>query len=188
MNSYIIRLSDFSNSVKWSEETFLSGIKHNWKIEYFEGINGQRETLKDYNIKINSKYKKSVKAFSRPGTVGCFLSHYKLWEKCIELSSPICILEHDVIIKKPLITHSFEEILKLIKGPETKGSYLGDWWASGAAYCITPNGAKKLIDFVTEYGAMPADIMLNTGIVKIEFDQNNIAEIDKKEFSFTWEL
>lgn len=27
---------------------------------------------------------------------GCFLSHYSLWKKCIELKEPIMILEHDV--------------------------------------------------------------------------------------------
>ena len=26
----------------------------------------------------------------------CFLSHYSLWKKCVELKEPIMILEHDV--------------------------------------------------------------------------------------------
>ena len=31
------------------------------------------------------------------GEVGCFLSHWRLWEKCIELNEPILILEDDAV-------------------------------------------------------------------------------------------
>lgn len=188
MKSYIIRLSDFPNSVEWANKAYMSAKEYNWDIHFFEGVNGQKETLADYNVKINKKYKKSIKAFNRKGTVGCFLSHYKLWKKCVELNEPICILEHDVIIHKKFPILNFTEICKLVKGPSTKGSYLGDWWASGAAYCLTPNGANKLLNFVNDYGAMPADVMLNTGIVEINFNTNNIVEVKQNSFSFTWNL
>lgn len=188
MKSYIIRLSDFTNSVEWSNKAYKSAKKYNWDVEFFEGINGQKETLADYKIKINKKHKKSISAFERPGTVGCFLSHYKLWKKCLAMHTAICVLEHDVIINKSLSVLPFKNVLKLFKGPNTKPMYLGKWWASGAAYCITPCGASKLIRFVELEGAMPADVMLNTGIVDIEFNNNNLVEIDQQDFSFTWNL
>lgn len=188
VKSFIIRLSDFPNSVEWSQQAYNSAKIHNWNVEFFEGIDGRKETLKDYNIKINTKHKKSIKAFERPGTVGCFLSHYQLWKKCIDLNESICILEHDIIVHKALEVEPFNEVLKLIKGPNTKPIYLGEWWASGAAYCVTPYGANKLIKFVETYGAMPADVMLNTGIVDIQFDLSKIAEINQHSFSFTWDL
>jgi len=34
---------------------------------------------------------------SRPGVVGCFYSHYALWNKCIELGEPIMIFEDEKI-------------------------------------------------------------------------------------------
>ena len=188
VKSFVIRLSDFPDSVKWSAKAYDSAKANNWDIHFFEGVDGRKETLRDYNIKINSRYKKSIKAFERIGTVGCFLSHYKLWQRCVELNETICILEHDTVVNKPLNIKSFDEVLKLIKGPETKGSYLGNWWASGAAYCITPNGANKILNFVSTYGAMPADIMLNTGIVNLAFDENHHVSIDQNNFSFTWDL
>lgn len=188
MKSYIIRLLDFPNSVDWANKTYESGKKHNWDIHFFDGVNGQKETLNDYNIKVNSRHKKSIEAFNRLGTVGCLLSHYKLWNHCLALDKSICILEHDVIIHKPLKIKTFTDILKIIKGPETKQIYLGKWWASGAGYCISPSGAAKLIKFVNTTGAMPADVMLNTGIVDIQFDLSGIAEINQHSFSFTWEL
>lgn len=188
MKSYIIRLLDFPNSVEWANNAYKSAKKHNWDVYFFDGINGQLHSLAEYNIKINRKHTKSVKAFQRPGTVGCFLSHYHLWKRCLALREPICILEHDVIINKPLILERFSNVLKLIKGPETKPTYLGKWWASGAAYCITPDAASKLVRFVELNGAMPADVMLNTGIVDIQFNTDHIASIIQQDFSFTWKL
>lgn len=188
MKSYIIRLSEFPNSVEWAEKAYVSAKKYNWDIDYFEGINGQKTTLNKHQIKINTKHRKSIGAFNRPGTVGCFLSHYYLWKKCIAIHEPICILEHDVVITDYFHINNFTNVLKLIKGPATKPIYLGEWWASGAGYCLTPDGASRLVRFVELNGAMPADIMLNTGIVDIQFNDKSIIEIDQNTFSFTWNL
>lgn len=190
MKSYIIRLSDFPNSVEWSEKAYNSAKAYNWNIHFFEGVNGQKETLADYNVKINKKYKKSIKAFERKGTVGCFLSHYKLWQKCIELNEPICILEHDITIHAPFPVLQFKDVCKLATGPKAKPIYLGEWWAGGMGYCITPQGASKLISFVEEKGAMPADVMLCTGIIDLQFYDpiNTVVTYVTDNFSFTWDL
>lgn len=190
MKSYIIRLSDFPNSVEWANAAFDSAEAYNWDIHFFEGSNGQKETLADYNIKINKKYKKAIKSFERLGTVGCFLSHYRLWKMCIELNEPICILEHDVTIHNTFPALDFVDVIKLSSGPKAKDIYLGEWWAGAMAYCITPCGAYKIIKFVDEHGAMPADVMLCTGIIDLKFyaSMNNIVTYVTDNFSFTWNL
>ena len=190
MISYIIRLSDFSNSVEWSKNAYKSAKQHNWDVHFFEGSNGQKETLADYNIKINKKYKKAIKSFERLGTVGCFLSHYLLWKKCIELNEPICILEHDVTIHSAFPTLDFSDVIKLSSGPKAKNFYLGEWWAGAMGYCITPQGANKLIKFINTEGAMPADVMLCNGIIDLQFFNpiNNIVTYTTDNFSFTWDL
>ncbi|CCF80089.1 putative lipopolysaccharide biosynthesis protein [Helicobacter bizzozeronii CCUG 35545] len=33
------------------------------------------------------------------GELGCYASHYSLWQKCIQLHEPIAILEDDVHLK-----------------------------------------------------------------------------------------
>jgi len=38
----------------------------------------------------------------RLGVIGCFLSHFYLWKKCIETNEPILILEHDAEIIKSI--------------------------------------------------------------------------------------
>jgi GR25 family glycosyltransferase involved in LPS biosynthesis len=40
-----------------------------------------------------------------PGAIGCGLAHMKLWEKCIELETPILILENDAKLVTNLDNH-----------------------------------------------------------------------------------
>jgi GR25 family glycosyltransferase involved in LPS biosynthesis len=187
MKSYIIRLKEYKNSVEWALNTYNSATTYNWNVEYFDGVDGSKCTLEEHNIKSNLKFKKGARYLEKPGVVGCFLSHYNLWQKCIELNDSICILEHDAIILDNFPKVKFTDVLKFVKGPETKPIYLGKWWASGAGYCVTPLGAKKLVDFSQTHGAMPADIMLNTGIVDIKFYEN-IVKVNEQQFSFTRDL
>ena len=44
------------------------------------------------------------------GEVGCFLSHWHLWNKCIEKNEPIIVLEDDAILTDKF---DVEEISKL---------------------------------------------------------------------------
>lgn len=188
MKSYIIRLSDFSNSIEWSNRAYETAKFYNWDVSYFEGINGLVSSLSDYNIVSNKLYKKAQKSFEKPGPCGCFLSHYLLWNKCIELNESICVLEHDTIINNFFPDINFKDILKFVKGPKTKPAYIGEWWASGAGYCVSVTGATKLVNFVKENGAMPADVMLNTGIVDIQFHDDSVVTIANTNFSFTKDL
>lgn len=188
MKSFIIRLSDYENSVEWATNAYNTAKAHGWDVEYFEGINGLQHSLDEYNLVRNPKHRKSRKAFLRPGTVGCLLSHYTLWKKSIELNEPICILEHDVTIHAPFPEIEFKDVYKFVKGPETKPTQIGLWWASGAGYCVTPQGADKLVTFADTKGVMPADTMLNTGIVDLQFHEEKVVTVYTHNFSFTWNL
>lgn len=188
LKSFIIYLPEFENSVKWAENAYASAIHFKWNVSLFEGINGLKSSLESYGLARNPKHRKSRKAFMRPGTVGCLLSHYVLWKKSIELNEPICILEHDVTIHASFPKIEFEDVYKFVIGPSTKPTYIGKWWASGAGYCVTPNGANKLINFAHSFGVMPADTMLNTGIVDLKFSEEKIVTVHTHDFSFTWNL
>jgi GR25 family glycosyltransferase involved in LPS biosynthesis len=188
MKSFIIRLSNFQNSSEWAEVAYKSAKKYNWDVDFFEGIDGRNSTLEEYGLKINPNHRKSKKAFKRVGTVGCLLSHYSLWLKCIELNEPICILEHDVTVHAPFPKIEFKDVYKFCIGPKAKNIYIGEWWASGAGYCVSVEGAKKLVSFAKTEGVMPADTMLCNGIVDLAFSETDIVTFHTHEFSFTWDL
>lgn len=128
---------------------------------------------------------------SRPGTQGCFLSQYKLWRLCLETNQPIIIYEHDVVFKKKFdISFANEDfdVYKFEGSVPAKPMEVGTWYEGARAYCIKPKGAEKLVNFVAKNGAMPADWMLNTGIVKISFDKTNKVSHNNDRFSFTENL
>ena len=81
---YIIHLKNHQKSVEWSNHALTTGQKFGWKLELYDGVDGTKEKLEDYKVKIYPHNKKCVRLLSRPGTQGCFLSQYKLWKKCFQ--------------------------------------------------------------------------------------------------------
>jgi hypothetical protein len=114
--------------------------------------------------------------------VGCAMSHYLLWHKCVE-EGPLLVLEHDAVFLRPLPDFEFDNICQ-INDPKgaTRG---GDWWsaqmakrgpgvhpktwviregdrtpdglAGNSAYVIKPHAAQALIDLYRTVGVWPND-------------------------------
>jgi GR25 family glycosyltransferase involved in LPS biosynthesis len=129
----------------------------------------------------NSKVAKIL----RPGVIGCFYSHYRLWKKCIDLNEPILIFEDDVIFERNFIPVNWEEILLLCTG---KDSHNHEFYSpklykpegppgvvdlpntsmpGAVGYGITPQGAAKLVEAYKEE-FLPADTAMNGFVVKLQ--------------------
>lgn len=121
----------------------------------------------------------------RPGVIGCFYSHYRLWQKCIELNEPIFIFEDDVIFERSYIPVEWQDVVLLCTGKQsykepffkeklfnpqgTPSTYrLPNTSMPGAVgYGITPRGAIKLVEYYkTEM--LPADLAMNQFVIKLE--------------------
>jgi len=186
---YIIYLKNHENSVEWAQQALASGRALDWNLELYEGVDGTTTSIEKNNLKLFKNSKKSFSLMQRPGTLGCFLSQYSLWKKCYKENTSICIFEHDVVFKKPFsIEQEFEDVLKFEGFMPAKPMSVGQWWEGARAYCLKPQGAKKILDFVKNQGAMPADWCLNNGILDVEFDLNKKVTFDSKKFSFTKDL
>jgi len=113
MKFKIIRLKDNSISEKYAAECVDQAKKFGIDVDYFDAINGieYQKHLDELKIAPRYKFKKG-----RVGVFGCFLSHFYLWEECVEEDVPYCILEHDGYFISHLpenILDSFTEVLKL---------------------------------------------------------------------------
>lgn len=180
-------MPEFKESVRMANRALESGNSLDWNVSLFPGVNGLKENLLDYNIKPTEQSKKAKKLLQRPGTQGCFLSQYKLWNMCVEQNVPICIFEHDVIFKKPIGEIEDCDVYKFEGFNKAKPIKAGNWYEGARAYRITPVGAKKIIQWVHDNGAMPADWMLCDGIVDMAFDKYNKVIYETK-VSFTKDL
>jgi GR25 family glycosyltransferase involved in LPS biosynthesis len=121
---------------------------------------------------------------SRPGVVGCFYSHYSLWDKCVQLNEPIMIFEDDVKFYRGWNPISFTGVLILSLGKssflsEPNKTYLENptgipqavpWrnfsMPGASGYALTPDAAKGLIKFYRPYW-YPADNAINQYITPI---------------------
>jgi GR25 family glycosyltransferase involved in LPS biosynthesis len=98
------------------------------------------------------------------------ISHYKLWEKCVELDEPIIILEDDGELKQPL---DFDEIQTLLASNDivyldhremfpqvavVEDKFTVPYYPYLATgYAISPATAKKLIHTGFNYNIIPVD-------------------------------
>ena len=113
MKTRIIRLEENEHSCEMAKDCYDQAVFHGLSPSYFKAINGNdaAEHYEKTGVRLRRKMKKG-----RLGVVGCFFSHYYLWQECMQTNTPFVILEHDGYMLKPLpgnILHTFEDVLKL---------------------------------------------------------------------------
>jgi GR25 family glycosyltransferase involved in LPS biosynthesis len=189
IKSFVIRKPNDEMSEKFADECIASAKQFGITVEKFNGVYDNHDAiLEEKDIRCYPKMKDAKKT---KGFKGCFLSHYLLWEKCIELDEPVMIFEHDALMIRPLpanildlFTHhcildhaihlnNYEGIIAQ-NGPLTVKEYpqitnelpgyskINHTHVRGShATIITPLGAKTIIRSVKKYGHLASDATIN---------------------------
>jgi len=95
------------------------------------------------------------------GEVGCFLSHYMLWEECADSDEPILVLEDDAILKEVPEEEWLETDLTYLTWKEMMPNGVKDnfvcypYWT--AAYIISPHAARVFLDSDIDENIIPVD-------------------------------
>jgi hypothetical protein len=114
--------------------------------------------------------------------IGCAMSHFRLWMRCVELDEPILILEHDAVFVRPFPEFQFRGICQI--NDPAGATKRGQWWsdemmkrgthgvhqktkvleddipdglAGNSAYVLKPFAARELIKAYRELGVWPND-------------------------------
>jgi GR25 family glycosyltransferase involved in LPS biosynthesis len=194
MRNYVIHLPQVPASVNTATKMIQSFNNLNMKAELFEGTWGE-DAVKKFNSEGRTLYPYSLKGpidssslaarkMSNPGIKGCFDSHYRLWEKCVELNKPIIIWEDDIVLTREFKEVEWDDILIVALGHPTKSvrwmhlldspsgvpealEYKSPSMPGCCGYAIKPHAAKKLLDtYATTF--RPADNAINRAVVKIQ--------------------
>lgn len=170
MKAYVITITTLPKSVEIANRCIESGKKFGIDIEIFPAI-----TPKDNVHELASQYGINTRGFEerwsrRDNAISCFLSHYSLWKKCLELNESIFILEHDaVIVNKIDMNIPFKGVLSLGKPSYGKfntpkpgiGPLVSKDYLPGAhAYMIKPKAAEDLINR-SKLKAIPTDVFID---------------------------
>jgi hypothetical protein len=167
--TFVIAIKGHAVSEKQLQDCLDSGKKHGWHIETFWGVDGR--TITDNTWITEGIFARLDKpTMSKPGVQGCFLSHWNLWKKCVELNEPLIVLEHDAIIQGRWQSLEINDsIIKLHRYYKQKNPKYDDdtglWSASGHAYCLLPAHADTLIKFVKNKGAFEVDRIIGDKVI-----------------------
>lgn len=138
-------------------------------------------------ISIRKKFADDVRyeKAQRVGVKGCFYSHYRLWQRCVELNEPIFIFEDDVIFERGYIPVDWQDVLMVCAG---KKAYRHEFYApffyspngtpqavdipglsipGAVGYGIKPHAAKKLVECYRRE-MLPADTAINRYVVRLQ--------------------
>ena len=214
MKSFIIHLSKVPSSLESALQLQQDLKSIDIDAELFEGTYGSNaeEIFKKEGRQVHptsfkggavdERYTNKTK---RPGVMGCFYSHYRLWQKCVELNEPICVFEDDVAIHRPLISVPFDDVLILTLGARKSEKYKqylhdpsGDPKAEDyhnasmpgtTGYAITPQGAKKLLT-VYNKTFLASDNAMNVMVVDIKIHNYLVgtANLEKKSLTRSTEF
>jgi len=208
MKAYIIHLSKIESSLtsalRLQKELANIGIFAN----LFEGSYGNI-VAKDYNNKNRNHHpwtfkgpenlclQEDMQKQSHPGIIGCFDSHYRLWEKCANDKVPIMIFEDDASIIREYKPVEFDDVLSLVFSHNKKMQryikhlddpqdipeacdYKPSSMPGNAGYIIKPHAAKVLVE---EYknSFLPADNAINQHLVKIQIHSHMMGKAIKRD-------
>jgi GR25 family glycosyltransferase involved in LPS biosynthesis len=184
MDIFSIPLYYISFSVKDELEHELGNVGFK-NINYFEAVNGKKFTnlqelvnneiisIRTYKDLKTQKINDPVQIYSL-GTIGCSLSHYYLWKKCVDEDMDyITIIEDDVDLRK-LTNDEIKFIQKCLSKPKSIFispcifSYVlkyfnNFYWLIGAHFYIASKEACKVL---IKY-CFPIDIAIDAYISNI---------------------
>ncbi len=152
------------------------------KYEMFPAVNGHESRLSIldmYDDGLSQAYRS--KSLTK-GQIGCYASHYLLWQKCVELNKPIIVIEDDIAIDKKRFIEFYDLVPELdskyefvrlsahrrrkarLTTIETIGNLsihrASKGHMSTMGYFLTPNGAKKFLKYSTAW-YMAVDIYMD---------------------------
>jgi glycosyl transferase family 25 len=131
-----------------------------------------------------------------PGEIGCFYSHYRLWQLCANLDEPILIFEDDMMLVRPFAPVKWDDVLSVAfshakkmpryqhfldtpKGEPKAEQYGQASMPGNGGYAIHPHAARKLIEtYSSTY--LPADNAINQHVVKIEIHSHMMGRAPSK--------
>ncbi|WP_269845686.1 glycosyltransferase family 25 protein [Histophilus somni] len=159
--------------------------------QFFTGVNGNTQPNHPLFAKYNQKKRYQRKGNEITlGQLGCYASHYLLWEKCVQLQQPIIVLEDDAILQPNFLavyqfcfsaenqfeffwlTHSNSSKIRtklihtLPDSTKLEQHYFG--YSNTTGYYLTPQAAQKFLEHSQEW-------IYNVDIFMDRFYENHVA-------------
>jgi glycosyl transferase family 25 len=194
MKSFIICLSKIESSLITALNLKKQLEDFSMPVELFEGTYGndavrmmieENRILHPTTIKGTPTVQSSnLYKLELPGVKGCFYSHYRLWQKCVELNEPIIVFEDDILLQRSYIPVDWKDVLILALGHPRKSQRYMHYLTNSTGipkaeaydqvsmpgtcgYAIKPAAANKLINFYKST-YLSSDNCMNKNVIDIK--------------------
>ena len=112
MKAFVITLKGVKESEKLARKALASARKHGYDASIFNAIKPKDNPLQIFN-------KHGIKPYGwlkdeNPAALACWVSHFLLWKKSIEMDEPFLILEHDAIVESKFPTHLIKRVKQIV--------------------------------------------------------------------------
>lgn len=196
-HALILRNSDITFSVKYSEECAASCEKHGIPYTFFEGVGPEFTTEEqlvdllvkneavpeDFQINIHNIVNGERTTFN-PSESRCTVAHALMWNAIAKMNPDyaVAIFEHDVIVKNRIDNFEVPDFCTVAMGyrVENEKDYepIGDVerlvqidnFQGAHSYAITPKTAQYLIDFLKlnkQFGTSIDTLLFILNLVKL---------------------
>jgi hypothetical protein len=184
-SAYIIRINGHNTSENFAKQCAESCAKVNVPFTYWDAYNGINETLTAPDHLVDDKFMKMLKVsdhFLTKTELACALSHISLWARCVEIDSPLIVLEHDAIMVAPYKEHTMYNSICYLGSIEQASKNWGvyptpphgsmgpnyHFMCRAHAYSIDPAVAKNMLAHVLKFGICSSlDCLLRADIFPI---------------------
>lgn len=142
-------------------------------LTFFEAVNGCAPHPLFAHVHAGKRQARKGRPF-RPGEIGCWASHYLLWQQCVANGKPIIVLEDDILLdpRFPELLHALPLVpadvgyfrLHATHRPSAPWRRFGDfvlhrYWRSPMCtfgYYLAPAAAERFLRHATEW-VLPVD-------------------------------
>jgi hypothetical protein len=160
-------------------QTLSQAALHGWSLTVWpatEGLTVTEQAWLDIGVKLLDR----GAIIHRPGARGCWFSHWRLWQHCVDIDQPIVILEHDAYITAPWpLSIDLEACVWKLHLDDGRGlrvnTITGEWTCGAYAYTVSPQFAQNLITFSRLHGAQAVDKQLGRRVVPWQYWRENLA-------------
>ena len=195
MKTLVINLKDRSDRL-----TLFSKENPNLKFEVLPAVDGTKieyAKLLEQGFDVNHDWIDPIENTPlTKGEVGCFLSHWSIWQKCIEKNEKVLVLEDDARVTNDFNLNEIDALSEIydflyLGWKEMKESLPIDeklvtpvypYW--GLAYVITPTAAKILVNEVAKRSIIPVDEYLPQKVKEFKvagYSENVVNPVSREE-------
>lgn len=171
MKAFVITIKDLPQSVKAAERCIASAAKQDLHVEMFDAYTPHNCDLKQVMNKLKIIPQGLQEKFSRPANAtAAFISHFRLWQKCIDSNEETLIFEHDAVVVDKIPSVVYQGCISFGKpsyGRFNTPPLLGvnkltskRYFPGAHAYLVKPQAAEIFVEQGRLF-ARPTDVFLN---------------------------